>query len=112
MNKIENDKVKKNKVRRKNLCQTVAGNNCDYIIISEFNNGKDKKGIFLSSRVHPGESQSSYIIEFIIEFLLGNSIEAKILRENFIIKVVPMINIDGVINGNYRCNLSGVDLNR
>ena len=47
-----------------------------------------------------------------MEFLLGNSIEAKILRENFIIKVIPMLNIDGVINGNYRCNLSGVDLNR
>ena len=47
-----------------------------------------------------------------MDFLLGNSIEAKVLRENFIIKVIPMINIDGVINGNYRCNLSGVDLNR
>lgn len=23
-----------------------------------------------------------------------------------------MINIDGVINGNFRCDLSGVDLNR
>lgn len=23
-----------------------------------------------------------------------------------------MLNIDGVINGNYRCNLGGVDLNR
>ena len=23
-----------------------------------------------------------------------------------------MVNIDGVVNGNYRCNLSGIDLNR
>lgn len=23
-----------------------------------------------------------------------------------------MLNIDGVLNGNYRCNLAGVDLNR
>jgi murein tripeptide amidase MpaA len=34
------------------------------------------------------------------------------LRENFVIKIVPMINIDGVVNGNYRSNFSGNDVNR
>jgi murein tripeptide amidase MpaA len=34
------------------------------------------------------------------------------LRDKFIIKAVPMINVDGVINGNYRTNFSGKDLNR
>jgi len=34
------------------------------------------------------------------------------LRENFIFKIVPMLNIDGVVNGSNRCNLAGVDLNR
>ena len=33
-------------------------------------------------------------------------------RKQFIFKVVPMINPDGVIAGNYRTSLSGVDLNR
>lgn len=55
---------------------------------------------------------SSYVIEYIIEYLLGNSNIAKILRENFIFKIVPMLNPDGVIIGNYRCNLNLVDLNR
>lgn len=27
-------------------------------------------------------------------------------------KIIPMLNVDGVINGNYRCNLFGADLNR
>jgi len=54
----------------------------------------------------------SYLIENMIDYLIGNSVEAKILRENFIFFIIPMLNIDGVINGNYRCNLSGVDLNR
>lgn len=62
--------------------------------------------------MHPGETMASYVIEHIIDFLTGNTLEAKILRENFIFKIVPMLNLDGVINGNYRCNLSGVDLNR
>ena len=38
--------------------------------------------------------------------------EAKLLRENFIFKIIPMLNPDGVINGNYRCSLAGCDLNR
>lgn len=66
----------------------------------------------LTSRVHPGESMVSYLIEYMIDYLIGNSVEAKILRENFVFYIVPMLNIDGVINGNYRCNLAGFDLNR
>ena len=38
--------------------------------------------------------------------------EAKLLRERFVFKVIPMLNPDGVINGNYRCSLAGCDLNR
>ena len=28
------------------------------------------------------------------------------------VQIVPMLNVDGVIVGNYRCSLAGVDLNR
>lgn len=38
--------------------------------------------------------------------------EAIFLRKAYIFKIIPMINPDGVIHGNYRCSLSGVDLNR
>jgi murein tripeptide amidase MpaA len=34
------------------------------------------------------------------------------LRETFIFKIIPMLNPDGVTQGNYRCNALGVDLNR
>jgi len=68
--------------------------------------------IVISARVHPGESTSSYVMEGIIDFLTGYSEEAKFLRDNFVFKIIPMLNIDGVVNGNYRSNLVGVDLNR
>ena len=37
---------------------------------------------------------------------------SQILRDTFIFKIVPMLNPDGVIVGNYRCSLAGRDLNR
>jgi hypothetical protein len=29
-----------------------------------------------------------------------------------VVQIVPMLNVDGVVSGNYRCSLAGVDLNR
>ncbi len=37
---------------------------------------------------------------------------ARVLRKNYVIVVIPMLNPDGVIYGNYRCSLLGSDLNR
>ena len=48
----------------------------------------------------------------VINFLVGDSPEAIILRDHFVFKIVPMLNPDGVINGNYWCGLCGGDLNR
>ena len=76
------------------------------------NDHKKKRAIVLTARVHPGESNSSFIMEGIIKFLTSNSKEAKVLRQNYIFKIIPMLNPDGVIYGNYRCSLLGVDLNR
>jgi len=76
------------------------------LTITNFNNDlettKEKKGVVITSRVHPGETQASFVMEYIIDFLTGATLEAKILRDNFIFKIVPMLNPDGVINGNYR----------
>jgi murein tripeptide amidase MpaA len=52
------------------------------------------------------------VIEGIIKFLVGKSEGAKLLRKMYVFKVVPMLNPDGVIIGNYRCSLAGQDLNR
>lgn len=68
--------------------------------------------IFITARVHPGETISSYVCDGLINFLLSNTKEAEGLRSQFVFKIVPMMNPDGVVNGNYRCSLFGKDLNR
>ena len=72
---------------------------------------KKKDYIVVSARVHPGESNSSYMMEGLLDFVTGDSQEAEELRRRCILKIVPMINPDGVIIGNYRSSMSGNDLN-
>jgi murein tripeptide amidase MpaA len=73
---------------------------------------KFKKYIIVAARVHPGESNASFIMQGFLKFITGNSSEAADLRRRVVFKVIPMTNPDGVIAGNYRTSLSGNDLNR
>ena len=47
-----------------------------------------------------------------IHFLTSEDSYAKYLRDNYVFKIVPMVNPDGVVHGHYRTSLSGADLNR
>lgn len=101
----------KDLVKRLSLCTTIAGNNCEMLIITNFKSSQEdiaqRKAVIITSRVHPGESNSSFIMEGILEFLCSNEKEARVLREMYVFKIVPMLNPDGVIVGNYRCSLGG-----
>ena len=64
------------------------------------------------ARVHPGEIVSSFIVKGVCSEIFGSSHEAAYFNSNFIIKIVPMINPDGVLHGNTRTSAAGCDLNR
>ena len=108
------ESLNKNYIHRNTLCWTLAGNKCEYLVITSKNKSKNdnKKGVVITAWVHPGESISSWMMRGVLNFLTGDSPEAVILRDHFVFKVIPMLNPDGVINGNYRCGLCGGDLNR
>jgi hypothetical protein len=115
LNAIESDPGRSMFVTRKLLCYTLGGNRCEYLTVTSPAHPdviKHRKGIVISARVHPGETVGSWMMKGIIDFITGPSSEAETLRNNYIFKIVPMLNPDGVINGNYRCSLAGVDLNR
>ncbi len=71
-----------------------------------------KPAVVLTGRIHPGETNSSFILEGLMRFLVSSDPRAKRLREKFVFYIIPMLNPDGVISGNYRCSLVGADLNR
>ncbi|GKT35058.1 Cytosolic carboxypeptidase 2, partial [Aduncisulcus paluster] len=104
------------KIRKRPLCKTVGGNVCDLLTITDFSSSSlslsQRPCVFISARIHPGETNSSWMMHGLIEELLSDSPEAKKARKMFLFKIIPMLNPDGVIAGNYRCNLCGYDLNR
>lgn len=69
--------------------------------------------VIISARQHPGEVWSSYMIEGMIRWLISKPNEdLNWLLDNYIFKIYPMVNVDGVIYGNFRCDITGTDLNR
>jgi len=99
--------LQRNIIRHEIIGKSLAGNNLDMLIITKFDSRFEEIAyrpcIVLTSRVHPGESNASWVIQGVIEFLLEkNNPQAEILRKNFVFKIVPMLNPDGVINGNFR----------
>jgi hypothetical protein len=113
---------------RKTLCTTLGGNDLDMFSINTqclsttsnthnsniqyYPENDKRKGIVLIARQHPGETVSSFVMKGAVEFLMGNSEESKKLRQLYMIRVVPMMNPDGVLVGNSRTSFAGCDLNR
>ncbi|KAF6275783.1 ATP/GTP binding protein like 3 [Rhinolophus ferrumequinum] len=112
---INNDPVRSKFCKIRVLCHTIARNMVYVLTITtplKNADSRKQKAVILTARVHPGETNSSWIMKGFLDFLLGDSSDAQLLRDTFVFKVVPMLNPDGVIVGNYRCSLAGQDLNR
>jgi len=121
---------------RECVCYSIEGKRVDLITISAFNGISDereerltnlfpiqdefrsfkfpnKKVIFLSARVHPGETPSSFVLNGFIKFVLDKTDpRAILLRRYFVFKIIPILNPDGVSKGHYRTDPRGVNLNR
>ncbi|XP_016065049.1 PREDICTED: cytosolic carboxypeptidase 4 [Miniopterus natalensis] len=107
--------------RQEALCQTLGGNSCPLVTITAMPESASADHLeqfrqrpyqVITARVHPGESNASWVMKGALEFLVSSDPVARLLRENFIFKIIPMLNPDGVVNGNHRCSLRGEDLNR
>lgn len=68
--------------------------------------------LILLSRQHPPEVSGYRAYQVFWNELTSDSELAKNFRQKFIVKAYPIINPDGVVNGHWRHNYRGVDLNR
>ncbi len=82
-------------------------------IVSEPNREADKKEhVLLLGRQHPPELTGAFAMLPFLETIFADTALAKSFRDRFHITAVPLMNPDGVVHGNWRHNMNGVDLNR
>ena len=102
-------------MKRSLLCYSEGGNPCEVVTINETlpsDQVDERPVIVLTGRIHPGESNASWLMRGVLEALLSEAPRSAELRKEFIFKIVPVLNPDGVVHGMYRCSLLGHDLNR
>lgn len=68
----------------------------------------NKPVCIFSCRVHSGETPASYMLQGCIDMLTNFSDkQSMVLLDNYIFKMIPMLNPDGVARGNWRFDTLG-----
>lgn len=75
---------------------------------------ENKRYIFFSGRVHPGEVAASHMLNGLLKYLLSDKNDPRIkeLLNQFVFIIMPFLNPDGVYRGHYRSDTNGRNLNR
>ena len=80
--------------------KTLGGINIPLVTITDFaRSNKKKRTLLMVGRIYGGETHSSWLIHGFIRFLTSKSKYAKQLRSRFVFKILPMLNVDGVVAG-------------
>ncbi|CAD7971594.1 unnamed protein product [Amoebophrya sp. A25] len=109
----EIDQLKSPNIAKKEIGRTLANIPTPLLIVTSPKvHGISKKDVVVIARQHPGEAVGSWACQGFVKFLIGNSSLANLLRTTHVFHIVPMVNVDGVVYGNNRCTLLGVDPNR
>lgn len=77
-----------------------------------FGNPEAKQVLLVIGRQHPPETTGSEALMDFVSRLAADTALARKFRSRMLVLVVPLMNPDGVVEGNWRGNADGKDLNR
>ena len=86
---------------RDKICKTVftktlAENDCEMVIFTNFLSWPEeialRRAVILKSRVHPGERNASLFMHGPLEYIVSEEEGTRYLRDNFVLKVIQMLN--------------------
>lgn len=78
----------------------------------EFGADADAPVLLVLGRQHPPENTGTQALMRFVEALAANTPQARAFRDRVRVLVVPLLNPDGVVEGHWRGNARGVDINR
>lgn len=78
----------------------------------EFGAGADAPVMLVLGRQHPPENTGTQALMGFVEALAADTPQARAFRDRVRVLVVPLLNPDGVVEGHWRGNARGVDINR
>lgn len=91
LHEVISDPVRAAYCKLRVLCRSLAGNAVYVLTVTAPSNSlaerKAKRAVVVTARVHPGETNGSWMMQGFLEFLLSNLPDACLLREMFIFKV-------------------------
>jgi hypothetical protein len=93
------------------LCKTRKERNVELLFLGRLD-GKCRHRVALTCRHHSCEMMASYVLEGIIEAVLADTEDGKWLREHVEFFIVPMMDKDGVEDGDQGKNRKPYDHNR
>lgn len=73
---------------------------------------RPEAGLYLMARQHAGETPGSWVLDGVLRFLASNQPAAQGFRAGVDIWVVPFVDLDGVVNGDYGKDAFPWDFNR
>lgn len=94
------------------LARSVQGRAVHRLVVRHPEAPADLPVLWVLARQHPGETGGSWKMEGLLEWLLSGDADADALLRRIEFHLVPCMNPDGVVLGNYRRNSLGLNLNR
>ena len=106
------DEIKDSKILTIDTLFTTRNNlNVNLLTITKKPNSKRKKLVWILCRQHAFESVSNFVMEGMIRYLLSDGCNQKLLKK-YIFKIVPMVDVESVYNGQSGRMQLPIDFNR